>query len=152
MLAKDLEPSAGMLSKSLALLKQIKPAVNQADGFPSWVSKEDRKLLEGAGAGGGEVPADVLVAADGSGDYATIGEAVAAAPSKSGERFVIYVKEGVYEENVEIGSKKRNLMLVGDGVGKTVVTGDRNVVDGWTTYRSATVGETNHISISPSCV
>ncbi|CAN6468222.1 unnamed protein product [Victoria cruziana] len=31
-------------------------------------------------------------------------------------------------------------MLVGDGKWKTVVKAGRNVVDGWTTYRSATVG------------
>lgn len=32
-------------------------------------------------------------------------------------------------------------MFVGDGIGKTVVKASRNVVDGFTTFRSATVGE-----------
>ena len=31
-------------------------------------------------------------------------------------------------------------MLVGDGIGKTVVKASRNVVDGWTTFQSATFG------------
>lgn len=56
-------------------------------------------------------------------------------------RFVIYIKAGAYFENVEVVSKKTNLMFLGDGIGKTVVKASRNVVDGWTTFRSATVGE-----------
>ncbi|KAK9161619.1 hypothetical protein Syun_007960 [Stephania yunnanensis] len=82
---------------------------------------------------------DAVVAKDGSGNYSTIGEAVEAAPSESKERFVIYVKAGAYLENVEVGRKKTNLMFKGDGIEKTVVKGSRNVVDGWTTFRSATV-------------
>lgn len=56
-------------------------------------------------------------------------------------RFVIYIKAGAYLENVEVPRKKTNLMFLGDGIGKTVVKASRNVVDGWTTFRSATVGE-----------
>lgn len=55
-------------------------------------------------------------------------------------RFVIYIKAGAYMENVEVIRKKTNLMFVGDGIGKTVVKASRNVVDGWTTFQSATVG------------
>jgi pectinesterase len=44
-------------------------------------------------------------------------------------------------ENVEVGKKHTNLMFVGDGIGKTVVKASRNVVDGSTTFRSATVGK-----------
>lgn len=56
-------------------------------------------------------------------------------------RFVIYIKSGAYFENVEVVRKKTKLMFLGDGIGKTVVKASRNVVDGWTTFRSATVGE-----------
>lgn len=56
---------------------------------------------------------------------------------------MIYIKAGAYFENVEVVSKKTNLMFLGDGIGKTVVKASRNVVDGWTTFRSATVGEFN---------
>lgn len=55
-------------------------------------------------------------------------------------RFVIHIKAGAYFENVEVIRKKTNLMWVGDGIGKTVVKASRNVVDGWTTFQSATVG------------
>jgi len=53
---------------------------------------------------------------------------------------VIHIKAGAYFENVEVIRKKTNLMFVGDGIGKTVVKASRNVVDGWTTFQSATVG------------
>lgn len=56
-------------------------------------------------------------------------------------RFVIYIKAGAYFENVEVVKKKTNLMFLGDGIGNTIVKASRNVVDGWTTFRSATVGE-----------
>ncbi|PKA61313.1 putative pectinesterase/pectinesterase inhibitor 17 [Apostasia shenzhenica] len=101
--------------------------------FPAWVSAADRRLLQSAGS----VKADVVVAKDGSGNYKTIAEAVAAAKQRSGSsRFVIHVKAGVYNEYVEITVK--NLMIVGDGMGSTIVTGNRNIVDGSTTFQSAT--------------
>ncbi|XP_078429528.1 pectinesterase/pectinesterase inhibitor PPE8B-like [Wolffia australiana] len=83
--------------------------------------------------------ADVVVAGDGSGDFKTVEEAVAVAPERSERRFVIYVKAGVYNENVEIGRTKWNIVLVGDGMGVTVISGSRNFVDGWTTFSSATL-------------
>jgi pectinesterase len=54
---------------------------------------------------------------------------------------VIYVKKGVYKENIEVGKKKRELMIIGDGMDATVITGSRNVVDGASTFNSATLGE-----------
>ncbi|GAB4829936.1 hypothetical protein Ancab_019582 [Ancistrocladus abbreviatus] len=42
-------------------------------------------------------------------------------------------------ENVDVGKKKTMLMFVGDGIEKTVIKASRNFVDGWTTFRSATV-------------
>jgi pectinesterase len=54
---------------------------------------------------------------------------------------VIYIKAGAYMENVEVGKNQKNLMFIGDGIGKTVIKASRNVVDGSTTFRSATVGK-----------
>ena len=88
-----------------------------------------------------------MVAQDGSGDYTTISEAVAASAQISGSgRFVIYVKSGVYKENVEITMK--NLMLVGDGIDATVVTGSKNSQDGITTFKTATFGKQQYAYIS----
>ncbi|GAB4838065.1 Probable pectinesterase/pectinesterase inhibitor 12 [Ancistrocladus abbreviatus] len=81
----------------------------------------------------------VTVAADGSGNFTTITDAVDFAPTNSNYRTIIYVKRGVYEENVNISSNKTNIVLIGDGSDATVVTGNRSVADGWTTFRSATV-------------
>lgn len=105
--------------------------------FPSWVSASDRKLLQTARA---PAKADLVVAKDGSGNYKTISEAVAASSSKrsGSSRFVIYVKAGVYSENVEVKRSMKNLMIVGDGIDATIVTGDKNAQDGSTTFRSAT--------------
>ncbi|KAL1188651.1 Pectinesterase/pectinesterase inhibitor 18 [Cardamine amara subsp. amara] len=106
--------------------------------FPSWLTALDRKLLESAPKAL-KVNADVVVAKDGTGKYKTVNEAVTAAPDNSNKRYVIYVKKGVYKETIDIGKKKKNLMLVGDGKDVTVITGSLNVVDGSTTFRSATV-------------
>ncbi|GLJ16692.1 hypothetical protein SUGI_0286750 [Cryptomeria japonica] len=108
--------------------------------FPWWLSESDRRLLlapDAAVAG-----ANVIVAKDGSGQYKTIAEAVNAAPSKSNQRFVIYIKEGIYSENVNISKKKTNVMLVGDGIGRTTIVAGRSVMGGYTTFRSATLAAT----------
>lgn len=106
------------------------------DQFPSWVKSEDRKLLQANG-----VVVDAIVAADGSGNFTMVKDAVLAAPDYSMTRYVIYIKRGVYKENVEIKKKKWNLMFIGDGMDATVISGDRNYIDGWTTFRTATFGK-----------
>lgn len=108
-------------------------------GFPSWVKPHDRKLLQS------KTPkADVVVKKDGSGDYKTIGAAIVSATKRSdNRRYVIHVKAGVYKEYINIGPKLKNIMLVGDGVGKTIITGSRSVKEGSTTFKSATLGKSN---------
>ncbi|KAD6795251.1 hypothetical protein E3N88_06147 [Mikania micrantha] len=103
--------------------------------FPEWLKAKDRKLLQ---ATGGSIAVDAVVAADGSGDFTRVMDAVSNVPDYNDRRYVIYVKKGVYPEYVEISKKKTNIMMVGDGMNLTVITGNRNFIDGWTTYRSAT--------------
>ncbi|KAG7967253.1 hypothetical protein I3843_08G090500 [Carya illinoinensis] len=146
---KSLHSISHHLSNALAILKKS-PGVNKSesevypeygemkDGFPSWVPGKDRKLLQSSVKG---TNYNLVVAKDGTGNFTTIGEAVAAAPNSSTTRFVIYIKAGAYFENVEVERNKTNLMFIGDGIGKTIVKASTNVVDGWTTFRSATVGE-----------
>ncbi|KAL2481951.1 Pectinesterase/pectinesterase inhibitor 3 [Abeliophyllum distichum] len=102
--------------------------------WPKWLSAGDRRLLQAS-----TVTPDVTVAADGSGNYVTVSAAVAAAPESSTRRYIIRIKAGAYRENVEIPRKKTNLMFVGDGRMTTIITGNKNVVDGSTTFNSATV-------------
>ncbi|KAI5677814.1 hypothetical protein M9H77_08764 [Catharanthus roseus] len=121
---------------TLSSAKQIKGRRLLGDGFPEWISGADRKLLQSSGA---STKADIVVAQDGSGHYGTISEAVSASAKRSGgKRFIIYVKRGVYKENVEIKKSIKNIMLIGDGIDATIVTGSKNVQDGSTTFRSAT--------------
>jgi pectinesterase len=99
-----------------------------------------RMALEGAAAAV-PVVGEVTVDQSGAGNYTTVGDAVAAAPSNlagSNGYFVIRVAAGVYEENVVVPKNKKYVMMIGDGIGQSVITGNRSVVDGWTTFNSAT--------------
>jgi len=107
----------------------------EKDGFPEWLSAADRRLLQSSSPAS---QANVVVAQDGSANYRTITQAVNAAPQKSSKRYVIYVKAGIYNENVDISKTMTNLMFIGDGMDRTVVTGNKNVQDGSTTFKSAT--------------
>ncbi|VVB06988.1 unnamed protein product [Arabis nemorensis] len=106
-----------------------------------------RKLVDGDNDGTKVLVSDIVtVNQNGTGNFTTIIEAVTAAPNKTDGTagyFVIYVTSGVYEENVMIPKNKRYLMIIGDGINRTVVTGNRNVVDGWTTFNSATFAVTS---------
>lgn len=127
-----------LISNTLAMNKGPYTKPTYKGKFPTWVSPGDRKLLQSSSPGAG---ANIVVAQDGSGNYKTVGAAVAAAGQRKGSaRYVIYVKAGTYNENVEIGTKLKNIMLVGDGIGKTIITGSRSVDGGSTTFKSATVG------------
>lgn len=86
----------------------------------------------------------VTVSQDGSGNFTTVNDAVAAAAnSTKGLKgyFLIYIKAGVYEEYVNVANNKNYLMMIGEGINTTVITGNRSVVDGWTTFNSATFGK-----------
>ncbi|KAK1416952.1 hypothetical protein QVD17_26072 [Tagetes erecta] len=116
--------------------KLIEDEIDDVNGvkWPEWLSIGDRRLLQS-----GTVTANVVVAADGSGDFTTVAAAVAAAPSSSSTRYVIRIAAGVYRENVDIPSGKRNLMFLGSGRTSTIITGSRSVAGGSTTFNSATV-------------
>ncbi|CAL5084673.1 unnamed protein product [Urochloa decumbens] len=138
---------AHLVSNSLAMLRRLPQRRRRRGrealegygrvrrGFPSWVSAGDRRRLQQQQV----VTPNLVVAKDGSGNFTTVAEAVAAAPNNSEARFVIYIKAGGYFENVEVGPEKTNLMFVGDGMWKTVIKASRSVVDNSTTFRSATL-------------
>ncbi|KAE8712369.1 putative pectinesterase/pectinesterase inhibitor 21 [Hibiscus syriacus] len=107
------------------------------EGFPVWVSFRQRMLLL---QNPSEIKPNVIVAKDGSGKYITINEALKEVPKKSPAPFVIYIKTGVYSEQVIVDKHMHNVMFVGDGPTKTVITGNLNFADGTITFRTATVG------------
>lgn len=144
----SLEQVTQLIDNVLALYTQMhtlpfKPSRNgttrnQHSKFPKWITEGDQELLRKSPQG---MHADAVVALDGSGRYRTITEAINDAPSYCKRRYIIYVKRGVYKENIDLKKKKTNIMLMGDGMGATVVTGNRNFMQGWTTFRTATVGK-----------
>ncbi|KAJ0551724.1 putative pectinesterase [Helianthus annuus] len=76
---------------------------------------------------------DVVVAQHGSGDFKSIQKAVDYAmihrmPKK---RFVIYVKAGIYKEYVEIPETVKYITMYGDGINKTIITGNRHCGEVW---------------------
>lgn len=91
--------------------------------------------------------ADVVVAKDGSGNFKTITEALKQAPiidatkveKGTNKTFVIYIKEGVYEEEVQVEANMWFVMLIGDGPTKTKITGKKNFADGFVLFKTATV-------------
>ncbi|CAA3005939.1 pectinesterase-like [Olea europaea subsp. europaea] len=95
------------------------------DGYPTWFRAADRKLLA-AHKRGHHVKPNAVVAKDGSGQFKTVAAAIAAYPKNFKGRYTIYVKAGVYEEFITIDKKKPNVLIYGDGPGKTIITGKRN--------------------------
>ncbi|XP_074352526.1 pectinesterase-like [Apium graveolens] len=132
------------------------PSKRQQPGFkhsplPLKVSNKNKTLSERLGRrkllqtddGADEIPISdlVIVSKDGSENFTTINEAVAMAPNNSlasDGYYLIYVVAGVYEEYITIPKYKKYLMMIGDGINQTVITGNRSVVDGWTTFNSPT--------------
>lgn len=80
-----------------------------------------RTLSKEPSASGLPVP-NLVVDGKGGGDYTTIKAAIAAIPSNFAGKFVIYIKEGTYKEKLLL--RQANVVLVGDGADKTIITWD----------------------------
>ena len=67
-------------------------------------------------------PYDAVVAADGSGDYRTVSEAIAAAPAgQKAQPWRILVKSGSYRELVDVPEDKTDIHLIGEGSDRTII-------------------------------
>jgi pectinesterase len=69
------------------------------------------------------------VASDGSGDFKTLQEAIAAAPANSPEIVEIHIRPGTYAGPFIIPKDKPHLRLIGDAAATTKLLWDRNVND-----------------------
>ncbi|XP_059629051.1 probable pectinesterase/pectinesterase inhibitor 61 [Cornus florida] len=108
--------------------------------LPGWLSKRERSLLDVPVTA---IRADIVVSKDGNGSVKTISEAIKKVPEYSSRRTIIYVKAGKYEENnLKVGRKKMNVMFIGDGKGKTVISGGKSVFDNMTTFHTASFAAT----------
>ncbi|XP_026384827.1 pectinesterase-like [Papaver somniferum] len=145
---KLLNPVSKLISNCLAMVKYMESTSNSGSkmmitkrrpvshGFPAWMTANDRKLMQIVVP---QIMSNTTVAAVGHANYRTIGAAVRMAPSFSLQRYVIKIKAGVYNESVEIPREKSNIMLVGDGMDSTIITGCKNFLDGSSTFKSATL-------------
>lgn len=109
---------------------------SRASSDKKWLSL----LHENIPTANGILP-NLTVSKDGFSPHSTVQAAVDSAPDYCSARFIIYIRAGVYEEIVRIPPTKFNLMLLGDGIDQTVITGNRSAQDlGGSIYSSATVG------------
>ncbi|KRH12630.2 hypothetical protein GLYMA_15G183800v4 [Glycine max] len=99
-------------------------------GDSKWLSSTDLGFFQDSDGDGYDPNEVIVVAVDGTGKFSTI---------TVRDRTVIRVKEGIYKENVVIQSYKINIVMLGDGSDVTVITGNRSVGDGCTTFNSATL-------------
>ncbi|XP_027770756.1 probable pectinesterase 56 [Solanum pennellii] len=87
-----------------------------------------------------ETSYNAIVSKDGTGNFNTIAGAILAAPDHSVKPFFIKIKKGTYEEYIRVDKKKINIVLIGEGMDNTIITGNRSFADGYKTYDTATVG------------
>jgi hypothetical protein len=150
-----LKSSSELTSNSLAIITWISKVASSVNihrrllnyedqEMPKWLHPEARKLLQSSDLN----KADAIVAQDGSGKYKRITDALKDVPEKSEKRYVIYVKKGIYFENVRIEKKQWNVMMIGDGMNATIVSASLNVVDGTPTFSTATFGKSLFLSHS----
>ncbi|KAJ4832585.1 hypothetical protein Tsubulata_030786 [Turnera subulata] len=102
--------------------------------FPTWLGEEERNLLQTPSP-----TPNIMVAKDGTTKYTTIQSAFDDVPNlraKEDDRFIIYVKGGTYGEILDMNLA--NIMLVGEGIGLTIITGNRSVGGGYSTWNSTT--------------
>ncbi|XP_027096773.1 putative pectinesterase/pectinesterase inhibitor 24 [Coffea arabica] len=133
-IVSSLESSVASIGNLGSIGRRLLSSFNH-EQEPFWLSSVDRKLLQTTAS---QIKADAVVAKDGSGKYKTIDAALKAVPEKSKKRFVIYVKKGIYVENVRVEKNMWNVVMIGDGMNATIVSGRLNFVDGTPTFQSAT--------------
>ncbi|XP_010546739.1 PREDICTED: probable pectinesterase/pectinesterase inhibitor 21 [Tarenaya hassleriana] len=143
---KALKTAIQLTHNGLAMVSEMSNFVGQLDipglnsrrllssDYPSWVGPRSRHLLAAT-----EVKPDIVVAQDGSGQYKTINEALDNIPKKRNSTFVVHIKAGLYKEYIQVNRSMTNLVFIGDGPDKTIISGDKGFKDGITTFRTQTV-------------
>ncbi|KAK8281800.1 hypothetical protein V6Z12_D09G264100 [Gossypium hirsutum] len=142
--------SLTMVTKLSTILNDLNiPGINiDTTGFerkllsndgPEWMGHAERRLLQAKPT---DLKPNVVVAKDGSGKYDTITKALAEVPQKSPNRFIIHIKAGTYKEQVLLPKEMTNVMFIGDGPTKTIITNDLNCIRDHPlkTFGTATVG------------
>ncbi|KAL8102810.1 putative pectinesterase/pectinesterase inhibitor 47 [Apium graveolens] len=119
---------------------KLKKALNGY--YARGAQKAGRNLADDKDNSGGIVVNNVVIVSPfGGSNFTSINQAVEFAPFNSKVEdgyFIIYAMEGIYEEYITIPKHKKNIMLLGVGINRTIITGNHSVVDGWSTFNSAT--------------
>jgi PelA/Pel-15E family pectate lyase len=66
--------------------------------------------------------AQIIVAADGSGDVKTVQAAIDKIPENNAKRSIIIIKPGIYKEQVRVPANKPYISFIGTGAEKTILT------------------------------
>jgi len=66
----------------------------------------------------------IVVAQDGSGDYKTVQEAINSVPDFRKVTTLIFIKNGIYKEKLNLSASKRMVKLLGESLEKTILTFD----------------------------
>ncbi|HET7288596.1 MAG TPA: pectinesterase family protein, partial [Pyrinomonadaceae bacterium] len=69
-----------------------------------------------------DVRADIVVAADGSGDFKTVQQALDHVPENNNRTVVIRIKPGVYHEQIRVSAGKSHITFRGEDPLKTILT------------------------------
>nr|CAB3466340.1 unnamed protein product [Digitaria exilis] len=96
---------------------------------PAWAVPHLRRLLARH-----KVDAVVDVSTRGGHHYGSIAEALAAAPPPPG-RYTVHVRAGIYREPINI--TRSDVTLIGDGMGRTVISGNQSMHTGHGMLQSA---------------
>lgn len=70
------------------------------------------------------VKSDFVVAADGSGDFRTVQEAISAIPDFRKNETVVFIKKGIYKEKLVLAGSKTNVVFIGEDRDQTILTYD----------------------------
>ncbi|OMO78159.1 Pectinesterase, catalytic, partial [Corchorus capsularis] len=122
-----LKTSQELTSNGLAMVDQFSEVLNKLNipNIPHIdTTPSERRLLQADGS-----PA---------GNYNRINEALKEVPKNNPTLFKVYIKAGIYKEQVDVTKHMTNVMSIGDGPTKTTITGSLNYVDGVGTYRTTT--------------
>ena len=67
---------------------------------------------------------DFVVAADGSGNFKTVQEAINAVPDFRKKWTTIFIKNGTYKEKIVMAESKQMVSFIGESIDKTIITYD----------------------------
>jgi pectinesterase len=82
----------------------------------------------------------IVVAADGSGEFATVQEAVNSIRAYMSDTTYMFIKNGIYREKVVIPSWVTNLTMTGESVENTIITwNDHAKINNMGTFRTYTI-------------